>query len=705
MAPTRKLAKLFYDLRARTEGLEQDLDKSEKADFLSSATGPSFKQIEEVAKSLGITLNGTKQSYLDFLAALKSADLKSVTSGFERAIRQLEIDAQLDPSAFQGIDGVVKRIKVLTGPDGALAIGKALEGLDLSTPEGRAQAIEKLSPILPNLTSLEVSDLGGLSLQQFIEQFLSVVSGLRDAEPAVRSAAEQYSAAFDAWNAALQAGGTTTAEFLDKLTRTFQQDFPNLLSEAVISSLDAFKKRVGELVTGFAADRGLSDAEKSQIAALNQLVDAYRATSDAMVDMSDVLDEEFKLFDTSLDDQFRATFDDLVKKFPAIGDLIDPADIDTPEGRANITKAIQERFTEPSSDDIIESEKSFFDALVQLFGIVGEVGDEAAKDAEASAKQPAAVSKKIIDDAEMYIRVHDISDPAEQLQIRLKAVARAFPELDAAIGDLDVTTQAGRDALESLIQAMLDHPDALAAMAETLGVAFDDLVWTFTNLEDGPDSANDAVQSLANQLVAAFAEQDFQDILDNITDPLEKLSRRAKAAGQAIPAVANALKGLDLSTESGRRSAEAALVVLGRATSDSSTRDAIQTLLEQIRGAGNAAAGAGVSGAPGTGTSSSLTNVASAASITEVSANRWLDIMTTDLVLSRERNAILNEICASVSRAPQFSPPALASLGAAAQPPILNNISIPVYFQGPVTTADATELSARLQETLYRFVA
>ena len=30
-APTRKLAELFYDLRARTEGLQQDLDKSERA--------------------------------------------------------------------------------------------------------------------------------------------------------------------------------------------------------------------------------------------------------------------------------------------------------------------------------------------------------------------------------------------------------------------------------------------------------------------------------------------------------------------------------------------------------------------------------------------------------------------------------------------------------------------------------------------------
>ncbi len=675
-----------------------------EANVLEAQTGLSFKEIEALAKSLGITLDGTKQSYVAFLAALKSIDLEAFGKGFTGQIRKLEIEARLDPKAFEGIDGIIKRLQVLAGPDGAPAIAKALEGIDVTSTEGRAAAIAKLTDVLRNVSSLSVEDLGGLSLDQFIEEILSAIEKLRDAEPAVRSASETFTDAMDAFAIAVELGSLTVGEKLDRAKALFADLFPDLASSLDFTSADSFKASIASIIDGFAADGELSDAEREQIAILRLMIDAFDGATPAaetFVDALSVLDAKFRLFNTSLTQQFEETFAALAKQFPEIAGLLDGIDITSPEGRAALEARIQAFFTSLAADGLTEQEQAIVDALTKIFGLAQNVADEAAKAAEDAATVEKARRQRILDNAENQIRLNDVTDPAEQLQIRVAALGKAFPELAQALDGFDLATQSGRDALEAWIRQMFETPGALEDTANAVGLSVEELIAKLLGLEDGADAATDAVQSLADQLQSAFDEIDFDVALNNITDPIAKLQKYARGIAATIPAISQALAGIDLSTATGRRQAEAALVALGKQTTDPTIRSAILNILDKIRTLEEDTAGLG--GPDPLAAKNSALNVQSAATVTEVTANRWLDVMTTDLALSRERNAILAQIFASVASAPIIRPPALAG-AVAAGPGTVINVEIPVNFLGPVTTADATELAALLQQSIYRVI-
>lgn len=109
------------------------------------------------------------------------------------------------------------------------------------------------------------------------------------------------------------------------------------------------------------------------------------------------------------------------------------------------------------------------------------------------------------------------------------------------------------------------------------------------------------MQSLADQLSTAFDEVQFGIDLEGITDPIEKLKRTVSGIAGILPAIDDALQGLDLTSEAGRKEAEQRLVALGNTTTDPAIRKAILSLLAQIRGIPKAEGGASVSDETGDG--------------------------------------------------------------------------------------------------------
>lgn len=579
-----------------------------EAAFLEWRTGGiAFKEIEALAKSLGVTLNGTKQSYVDFLDALRQLDLAAYTEGFSGQLRKLELEARLDPKAFEGLDGVLQRIRVLTGPDGAPAIGEALAGLDLSTSEGRTAAIARLGDVLRHLSSLEVADLGGLSPDQFIEEILNTVDQLRALEPSFLSAGERFTAAMERIGLEVELGGLDAAGRLAKVSAAFAANFGDVFKTLDITSLESLQAGVEGIIASLTADGQLTDEERALADALRTLLEAFQANT-------------------------------------------------------------------------------------------------AAIDAEAARQR-----ERILDRAELDIRLNDVTDPVEQLRIRTAALAQAFPALAETFAQFDVTTQAGRDALEAWIRAMVGTPEALEGLATAMGITVDELLAALTGLEDGADAAAAKVASLADQLAAAFDAVDFATELEGITDPLEKLKRASQSVGAVLPEVADIFDQFDVATAEGRAGAEAALIALGKSSTDEAVQRAVLRLLNQIRGLpADSQDTLGASGSGGGGSQ----NLAAAATITEVTGNRLVDLFGRNVAATeRIRDTLTAALASALAPLPRLTPPALPSAllpgaiaaaggaGSTASSSIVLQLTLPqIVFQGPVTTASEDELARLIQQ-------
>lgn len=689
-----------------------------EAAFLEFRTGLGFKEIEALAKSLGITLNGTKQSYLDFMAALRQVDLEATTRGFAGQLRRLEIEARLDPTAFDGLEGLIKRLRVLAGPDGAPAIAKALEGLDLRTSAGRAAAIERLTTTVRNLATLDVGDLGGLSLDEFIEEILAAIERLREAEPAARSATDRFSAAIDAWNVAVERGTLSAAERLEKIKEFARVSFSGLGDEALagldFSSFDAFVESAKRVVDAFAADGELTDAERAQIAVIEALTEAWKAATPAgetFVDALRVLEDRLAIFGASALERLQALGTGLADRFPSLGSLFEGLDLaNDPTALNTLRERARSLFAQLAEDGVTEQEQAVIDALKKILGAADDVAREAADAALQELEDLKRRRQALLDGAELRIRLNDVTDPAEQLQIRLDALREAFPALSAVLGEFDVSTQAGRDALEAWIRAIAESPDQLAALADATGLSIDELLEALAGLEDGADAAAEKVLTLAERLGQAFDEVDYRAELEGVTDPLERLRRAAAAAGSVLPELADIFSRFKVDTVEGRAGAEAALIALGQTTTDAAVRSAVLRLLTQLRGipvSGGAFGGQG-DGSAAAGGAASRANVQAASTITEVTGNRLVDLFGRNVAATERIEGLLASALASVrAPLPAVLPPAVTpgagvalQGGGGAASAVIQLQLPPIVFQGPVTTADPESLGRLLQQRL-----
>ena len=146
---------------------------------------------------------------------------------------------------------------------------------------------------------------------------------------------------------------------------------------------------------------------------------------------------------------------------------------------------------------------------------------------------------------------------------------------------------------------------------------------------------------------------------------------------------------------------------LAAGSSDAAFKQLVLQILNQIRAIPADGSG-GSQDAGETQRRDSVANLASAASVTEVTANRWLDVMTTDLALSRTRNALLEQIFSSITRAPLIQPPALSfgsgSNGAPVSAGPVFQIELNVTFTGPITASGTAELGSDIARNIYLMV-
>lgn len=447
--------------------------------------------------------------------------------------------------------------------------------------------------------------------------------------------------------------GLSLDEFFETLKRLKQElgDLPSerTAAERFAAALEAF---------GTAVELGSLTAEQ-------KLAKAKDLFSELFPDLAESID-------TSSLESFKASIQSIIDGFAADGELTEAE-----QAQIAVLRALLGAFEDAS-------------------GAAGELGDKA--------KQALEEARALIFTlADAILAVHDIVDPLEILKVKAAALVQAFPELADVMAQFDLSTQEGRDALEAWIQSLIGSPDALQEMADKLGITVEALVAQLLGLEGAADAAAAKVATLADKLSTAFDDVQFGLNLEGITDPLEKLKRTVSGIAGIIPAIDQALAGLDLSTDGGRAAAEARLVALGQATTDVATRNAIMSLLNLIRGVPAATApgdtaGGAVEQSPSTSAQTGVQQITerTGLQLTELQRlnNRQNEAMIALLARIADGGAILDP-------ARLVRPPALGALA----PTITNTgtvlqLRVQNTFTGPITAGDAASVEAGIESSV-----
>jgi hypothetical protein len=149
----------------------------------------SMADLKEVASSLGISFAGavpTAQELQQLLQAIAENQLATFSQSFTGQLEWLqgyfEVFDITDPLAQ-----LQKLLDVFDDPKfGSPALRKALAGLDLSTPEGRAaaekavEALYKRLNLTPAQGGFTAADLGGLSPEEFRQALLDLEKRMQD---------------------------------------------------------------------------------------------------------------------------------------------------------------------------------------------------------------------------------------------------------------------------------------------------------------------------------------------------------------------------------------------------------------------------------------------------------------------------------------------------------------------------------------------
>lgn len=139
--------------------------------------GISKDQLDSLAQTLGINLdNAGLQQWIQFVQALASADTSSVAGKFADQLQHLK-DTFTAFNTTKPLDQLEQTVEFLKGKDGIPAIADALQGIDLTTTGGRAQALKALQGLFTALAngSVSATSLGAATIQEANQEILDLI--------------------------------------------------------------------------------------------------------------------------------------------------------------------------------------------------------------------------------------------------------------------------------------------------------------------------------------------------------------------------------------------------------------------------------------------------------------------------------------------------------------------------------------------------
>jgi hypothetical protein len=448
-----------------------------EADFLEGVTGLPFAEIDALAKSLGITLNGTKQSYLDFIAALKSLDFAAFTDTFAGQLQALRLDFEIF-DIDEPREQLEKFLDLLTDPEkGAPAIFGPLKDFDLGTAEGVAGFTSKLREIWTSFKNgdFDPADFPGLNMEEIIASFGSIDAWV-EAIGAQLDAAIQEDIAARA-NQRTQLGQelgfediTAPDKVLGAQVKLFGDQFAQFVGDtfkdidlSTPEGLADFDLKLKLLRLNFLANAeamGLTQEEIDEfLAGLYDLESGADAAEAAIKSLADTLNEEFS--DIELQGRIFGTDAATVtgQKLQAFGVS---GDLSTESGRAAVIAALRQRATG-------ETDTAILQIIADLIAEVQRLGGQTS--GGAGAGDGAGGERTAITSAATALTERTGNRMADFLATDL-IIQREHSELLTAIRDRlgGAVTFAPVDPAQLIRPPVLSSPQSFAAAPADAGV-------------------------------------------------------------------------------------------------------------------------------------------------------------------------------------------------------------------------------------------
>jgi uncharacterized membrane-anchored protein YhcB (DUF1043 family) len=376
--------------RMSIRGVSAPLADSAKFDISPAlaAAGVSQRDLEDTARTLGVTLDGTAGSFRRLAEAIAAADLKAFADSFAGQLAQLEVlqdvDNVTDPVArLKGFGGV------LTGAQGSPFLAAVLKDLDLGSAEGRATARLRARDTLDIFRNggLGADALGGLSPQEFLaatQRFIAEIDAIDEAAAAAADPLAQLSARLSDIASGARLAGTDALTTLRQTIDAYVQAFPELgeafsgLLEGIDVETSAGVAQLRERLQGVYAtllEGGLTDAERETVQALLAILSGAESIAEAAEAAARQTEElaarrtlaragqESQILDETTGEAFARSVRAYAEVFPEIAQLAAGLDLQSAEGIRAFDERIRALFGTIGEGEQFDPLR---DALLQL---------------------------------------------------------------------------------------------------------------------------------------------------------------------------------------------------------------------------------------------------------------------------------------------------------------------------------------------------
>ena len=555
------LDSLLTDLTQIVDGIEETIrvpaaanTKLDPRAFFADL-GLSLDEIEEVAKSLGITLDGTAGSFEQLRLALGAVDFALFSEDLDGYSRRLALWSQILGATDDPLDRITNRFRALANVSPELA--ELFDLSDLTKNTGIQRLRGQVAALLTEALTLDPASpeaaaffrrFGDLKPDEFLSLFSDILAGLDEFQEGLT----QFADAMSVFQAQAAVFGLEGEAFVTGLVNTFANQFPalqGLLDGIDLSTADGIATATERLKALFTSileggvtveEEGLADAITQIISQLLKLPAALTRVTDTLTGAIDAAQEKFEIFGTSAADQFIELGAFLKAKFPFAGptglaDVLGPTfqqDIKTENGRKRLKASIGDAINAILADGVVtEAERPLLDALKQLFALVLSATEEATEEAERIAQEAedAAAQREQKRQANLgerarnartTIALNDLTG-ADAFTAALEGYSQAFADL---FSQFDVTTLDGVTAAKA---ALKDIYDSLATLTDDeiltrFGMTRDEVIGAITEVDGSLDGLAQSFRDLKTKGI---------DFVNNLS--IEFLN----ATGQGLEAV------------------------------------------------------------------------------------------------------------------------------------------------------------------------
>lgn len=346
------------------------------------------------------------------------------------------------------------------------------------------------------------------------QDYIRALKAVQAAEAAAAAATRARTRAINELNDTNDILGGTAGQKLSRALGTFGTLFSQIgdaakgLDLSTKGGLETFRANLRRLFVDLLKD-GISEAEQPIVDAIKTIFPNIDAALDAIADPFQQSVEAFgelvRSLGLSLAEQINGFATRYGQQFGVIAQILGTGfDVTKLSGaqRTSLRESIGAQITEILKDGVIsDEERPLLGALQVIFGLLGDLIDEAKAEAESLAADAESKRQRRLSlgasEANLDNALSDATG-ADAFFTSLGAFSTQFRE---ALGTIDVNSAAGIAAATGKLKSFYDSIEGLTdeQLVERFGMTRDEIIAALTQIDGGLDGLGEALQTLATQ--------------------------------------------------------------------------------------------------------------------------------------------------------------------------------------------------------------